>query len=188
MLTIAPSPEGVYEPSPDAVSATVTIADNDTSTGAFTANINFQPAAAPVPAGYVPDGGAVFGDRGNGLSYGWDLSTAAFARDRDSPLAADQRYDTFISMQRDGGGSVWEIAVPNGNYTVHIAGGDAGAYDSTYAINAEGILVVSGSPSSSVHWFEGTKTVSVTDGRLTVSNGAGSFNDKICFIDIVKVP
>jgi len=28
----------------------------------------------------------------------------------------------------------------------------------------------------------------VTDGRLTVTNGAGASNDKICFIEITKVP
>lgn len=34
-------------------------------------SINFQPASALVPAGYLPDTSQVFGDRGNGHSYGW---------------------------------------------------------------------------------------------------------------------
>jgi N-acetylneuraminic acid mutarotase len=183
VLTLAPSPAGVYEVDPDAASATVTIADNDSTGTGFAAHVNFQPAASPVPAGYVADAGAVYGDRGNGLSYGWDLSTATFARDRN--LVPDQRWDTNTSMQRAGGGSVWEIAVPNGNYTVHLVAGDALAYDSTYAINAEGSLVVSGKPTSTVKWYEGTKTITVSDGRLTLTNAAGSANNKVCFIDIV---
>ena len=37
------------------------------------------------------------------------------ARAANSP---DQRYDTLTSMQRSGGGNVWELAVPNGTYTL----------------------------------------------------------------------
>ena len=149
------------------------------------AHVNFQPAGSPVPTGYVADAGAVFADRGNGLAYGWDLSTASLARDRNSAASADQRYDTLTSMQRSGSGSVWELAVPNGTYTVHLVAGDAGGYDSTYAIAAEGVTVVAGKPMSSVRWFEGTKTVTVSDGRLTLTNAAGSANNKVCFVDVV---
>jgi N-acetylneuraminic acid mutarotase len=83
-----------------------------------------------------------------------------------------------------GAGNVWEISVPNGTYTVRIVAGDPGAYDSTYAIAAEGATIVSGKPTSSVRWFDGTTTVTVADGRLTVTNAAGSSNNKIAFIDI----
>jgi N-acetylneuraminic acid mutarotase len=166
--------------------ATVTVADNDAPPPlTFEAHVNFQPAGSPVPIGYVADAGAVFADRGNGLAYGWDLSTASLARDRNSTASADQRYDTLTSMQRSGFGSVWELAVPNGTYTVHLVAGDAGGYDSTYAIAAEGITVVAGKPTSSVRWFEGTKTVNVSDGRLTLTNAAGSANNKVCFVDVV---
>ena len=34
--------------------------------------------------------------------------------------------------------AVWEIAVPNGIYTVRIVAGDAGDFDSVYRIAAEG--------------------------------------------------
>jgi N-acetylneuraminic acid mutarotase len=168
-------------------SATVTLADNDAAPPppTFEAHVNFQPAGVPVPAGYVADTGTTFADRGNGLAYGWNASTAALARDRNSTASADQRYDTLTSMQRSGYGSVWELAVPNGTYTVHVVAGDAGGYDSTYAIAAEGVTVVSGKPTSSLRWFEGTKTVTVADGRLTLTNAAGSANNKVCFIDVV---
>jgi hypothetical protein len=38
--------------------------------------------------------------------------------------------------------------------------------------------------SSANRWVSGTRTVTVSDGRLTVSNGTGASNNKICFIDI----
>lgn len=185
VLTLSPS--GTYDVASPAA-ATVTIAENDAvappPTG-FVANVNFQPAGSPVPSGYLADAGAVFGDRGNGLAYGWNKSTSSLARDRNSARSPDQRYDTHTSMQRSGYGNVWEVAVPNGTYSVHIVAGDPGAYDSTYAISAEGTLVVSGKPTSKVTFYEGTKTVTVNDGRLTVANAAGSFNNKIAFIDVV---
>jgi N-acetylneuraminic acid mutarotase len=150
----------------------------------FHANVNFQPAASPAPVGYLVDSGAVFGDRGGGFSYGWDVVNSGYTRDRNAAISPDQRYDTLNQMQRAGGGTRWEIAVPNGTYTVHLVAGDPGAYDSNYAINVEGVLTVAGKPTSVVRWYEGTKSVTVTDGRLTVTSAAGSANNKICFIDI----
>src|SRR5438045_1949541 len=45
-------------------------------------HVNFEPAGAAVPVGYFADTGAVFGDRGNGFTYGWDASAASAMRDR----------------------------------------------------------------------------------------------------------
>src|SRR3954453_15782390 len=152
--------------------------------GGFEAFINFQPAGADVPVCYAADTGTVYGDRGNGLSYGWNLSTAPLARERNAANSPDQRYDTLTSMQRSGYGNAWEIAVPNGTYSVRVVAGDAAAYDSTYAIAAEGVTVVAGKPTSTVKWFDGMQTVTVNDGRLTLTNAAGSANNKVCFVDL----
>ena len=151
-----------------------------------TIRINFQPASAAVPSGYLADTGASFGNRGNGYSYGWSSSNTSNTRDRNSSRSPDQRYDTLNHMQ-NGGSRTWQIAVPNGTYSVFVVAGDATAYDSVFRINVEGILTVSGTPNSSTRWLSGTRTVTVTDGRLTVSNGTGSRNNKICFIDIAPV-
>src|SRR5204863_3129994 len=43
-----------------------------------------------------------------------------------------------------------------------------------------------GTPTSTVGWFDGTKTVTVADGRLTLSNAAGSSNNKVAFIEITS--
>lgn len=153
----------------------------------FTARINFQPAAAAVPAGYVADSGAVFGARGNGLSYGWNLVTNE-TRDRNSALSADQRFDTLNHMQRSTNPNArWEIAVPNGTYRVRIVAGDAAFFNSTFRIAAESTLVVSGTPTSASRWIDATANVTVSDGRLTLTNAAGAVNNKLCFIDITQL-
>ena len=164
--------------------ATVRILDNDHSTGAFAAKINFQPGGAAVPAGYLVDSGAAYGSRGNGLAYGWlGGSNTAGARDRNAGNSPDQRYDTLNHF----GARTWELTVPNGVYSVRIVAGDAGYFDSTYVFNAEGLNVVSGTPTSGQRWVDGTAMVTVSDGNLTITSGAGAINNKICFIDVTQL-
>jgi len=155
-----------------------------TATAAFVLKINFQPSSSPVPAGYLVDGGAVFGSRGNGYSYGWNIDNTSFVRDRNSSRSPDQRYDTLNHLQKAGGARTWEITVPNGTYNVFAVAGDPDYIDSVFRLNVEGVLTVSGTPTSATHWFSGSNSVTVSDGRLTVSNGTGGSNNKICFIEI----
>ncbi len=54
-----------------------------------------------------------------------------------------------------------------------------------FRVNVDGVLVVSGRPTSTSRWIEGTATVTVTDGRLTVSHGTGAFN-KVNFLDVER--
>jgi hypothetical protein len=155
-------------------------------TPVFSATINFGPASSPVPVGYRPDSGAVYGARGGGLTYGWNIDNSANTRDRDSASSPDQRYDTLTHLQKPGGATQWEIAVPNGRYTVHAVSGDPNNTDSTYRISVEGVTVVSDMPTSAQHWIEGTALVTVSDGRLTVTNGSGSSNNKLNYLDIIS--
>ena len=161
---------------------------DDDGTGAsvgaadFHVHVNFQPPRVPVPAGYLADTGSAFADRGNGHAYGWDAANTAY-RDRDSALSADQRYDTFNHTQRYGT-RTWELAVPDGTYVVRVVAGDPSTYDSVYGFNVEGAGVVSGKPTSTARWLEGTRTVTVSDGRLTVSNSAAAVNNKLAFIEV----
>ncbi len=78
------------------------------------------------------------------------------------------------------------MAVPNGSYTVRVVAGDPSYIDSVYKINVEGTLTVNGTPTSSARWVEGIATVTVSDGRLTISNATGSKNNKLCFIEITQ--
>jgi hypothetical protein len=46
---------------------------------------------------------------------------------------------------------------------------------------------VSGTPTTSSRWVDATANVTVSDGRLTISNGAGAANNKICFIEVTRL-
>jgi hypothetical protein len=150
--------------------------------------VNFEPAGAAVPTGYLADTGRAFADRGNGYSYGWNGNNTAGTRDRDDSTSLDQRYDTFAHMQKpELPNAFWEIAVPNGMYRVHIVSGDPGWFDSVFRTNVEGVSIINSGPTSSQRYSEGWADVIVTDGRLTVSNAAGAVNNKINFIDVLPL-
>jgi glucose/arabinose dehydrogenase len=149
--------------------------------------INFQPSSAPVPAGYLADGGLVYAVRGNGQTYGWNADNTAQTRDRNAANSVDQRYDTLTHLQKPANpDAVWEIAVPNGAYVVRVVSGDASNIDGVFRTTVEGVLTVTGTPTTTTRWLEGTSTVTVTDGRLTIRSGAGASNNKICFVEITQ--
>ena len=151
---------------------------------AFAVNVNFQPPRTTVPAGYVVDTGATFGDRGNGFTYGWDAANTAY-RDRNNTLSPDQRYDTLTHTQLYGT-RTWELVVPSGTYSVRLVAGDPSNTNSVYGFDVEGVNVAAGRPTSTSRWVEGTKTVAVSDGRLTVSNSASASNNKLAFIEVTS--
>jgi glucose/arabinose dehydrogenase len=147
--------------------------------------INFQPASAPLPAGFLPDAGLPFGNRGNGQSYGWAADNSALTRDRNAAGSPDQAYDTLTHLQKSPNPDArWELAVANGTYVVRVVAGDAAYFDSVFRIAVEGVLTVSGTATSAARWVEGTATVTVTDGRLTIGNAAGASNNKLCFVEV----
>ncbi len=164
---------------------TLFIVDNDTAQ-AFPARVNFQTTTSVGFVGYEPDTGARFGGRGN-FSYGWNADNSATMRDRNSNLSANELYDTLAHMQFNGANIRWDMAVPNGTYSVHIVAGDANNFDSIYRISAEDVLAVNGTPTTGNRWIEGTVTVNVTDGLLSIRNAAGSSNNKINFIEVTRV-
>jgi N-acetylneuraminic acid mutarotase len=168
---------------------------------AWPKRFNFQPAAAVVPAGYTLESGLGY-DAGRG--FGWvrqdslasathtALSVAPNARDRG--LLADQRQDTFVHMQFPVGASsstavktpaAWELAVPDGSYDVTVSVGDAAAnYDSKHLINLEGTPAVGPFvPTTATRFAAVTKTVAVSDGRLTL-DAKGGVNTKLDYVEI----
>jgi hypothetical protein len=170
-----------------------TIVDDDAPTGPQQPlpqqpiKINFQPLGAPIPNGYVADTGLVFADRGGGLAFGWNADNSGRARDRNAALAPDQRYDTLTHIADAGGGSIWELALPYGTYSVKLVAGDPAHFDSAYRLTAENVQVVTGTPTSQSRWVEGTATVTVADGRLTIRSGAGAVNNKLNFIEVTAL-
>lgn len=171
-----------------ASSSVQVIVNNGGGSQPGTVRVNFQLATSETPAGYLADGGLPYGPRGNGYTYGWNAANSAAHRDRNAPNSADQRYDTLAHLQKpENPNAVWEIELPNGNYSVRAVCGDPSYFDSVFSIEAEGVLVVNATPSATVRWFEGTRTVSVNDGRLTIRNANGAQNNKLCFVDIASV-
>jgi hypothetical protein len=153
----------------------------------FAAKVNFQPASAAVPAGYSTDTGAVFGARSGGYTYGWETTLASGNLiERKAGRSQDLRYDTLCQMQA-GGSHTWEIAVPNGPYSVLVAAGDPSYSTGTYRVQAENVLLLSGTPSAADRWVEAQGTVIVTDGRLTLSNGSGAVSNRLAFVEISAV-
>ena len=150
----------------------------------FAARISFEPAGAAVPTGFLADSGAVFGTRGGGYSYGWETTLASGnVIERNAGRSQDLRYDSLCQMQA-GGNHVWEIALPNGPYSVLLGAGDPSYTTGLYRVMAENVLLLDGSPSSSNRWVEALGTVLVTDGRLTLSNETGATSNRLDFVEI----
>ena len=180
------------------------------TTPALSVKVDFATQATTPASGYLLDYGQSFGARtganqGTGNSYGWvtpgtstPVSIAGNGRNRntDSPSAnePDARQATFIHMQYTGtvAGSValpgaWEMAVPNGLYTVTVSVGDAGtAVDSSHWVNIENQNAIAAFvPSTGVKYATATRTVAVIDGRITLSPTGGT-NTKITYVDIAS--
>ena len=150
--------------------------------------INFQLRGGPIPEGYLPDYGEVFGDRGNGYSYGWNRDITADSRDRGSANAPDQRYDTLVHLQK-AADAIWEIELPNGAYDLFVVGGDPSNTDQTNNFDVEGSIVQDPDPQTGngFDFDEFNVTAVVKDGRLTLKPAPGSANCKIMFVDIKGV-
>ncbi|MBL9144325.1 MAG: putative Ig domain-containing protein [Verrucomicrobiaceae bacterium] len=145
---------------------------------AFAAKVNFQPPAAPVPSGYVPDIGNLFGAR-SGLNYGWSVDHISQGRDRNQ--VSDQRQDTLMLMKLN---AIWEIEVPNGSYDVTLSVGDAGG-SSLVSLSVEGSSVWSRQRFAAGAFSVKTVRIAVSDGRLTMANSAASNNQtRLNYIDI----
>ncbi len=144
--------------------------------------INFQPANAQIPGGYLPDFGEVFGDRGQGFSYGWDADIQGDTRKRGRN--SDQRYDTLAQMQeRDP--RTWEIELPRGGYSIFIACGDPSYDDQVNTLDVEGKVLTD--PDGRDNYDEYTATVMVSDGRLTVKPAPGGTKCKLMFLHINRI-
>jgi hypothetical protein len=158
----------------------IVIVTSGQNPGALLVKINFQQSYALAPVGYLIDDGLLYGDKGNGYFYGW-TPTRSYINSRKGQT--DQRLADFAIMQYMGA-RMWEIALPAGSYNIHIVAGDPTVSSDVYNILAEGQTVLDGRPAAGSYFVEGTVTVSVSDGRLTLSNGIHATNNKICYVDI----
>jgi N-acetylneuraminic acid mutarotase len=151
-------------------------------------HISFQPAGLPLVSGYVADSGALFGDQGNGLSFGWDADNAKNVRLHKTKVAPDLRYNTYAMLLsgHKKGGHAWSISLPNDTYSVHLVVGD-GSTGWKSEVDADGVVAVDGKATKKSRWLDNTVTMNVTDGVLTLVNGAKTKKSKLAFIDIQEI-
>src|SRR3712207_3484169 len=107
--------------------------------------VNFAPKRVPGVEGMITDVGLAYGDRGDGLTFGWQKDNTKNHLGRN--LLSDQSRDTLAMLQVNGGRKKWEMAVENGQYEITVASGDARYVDSVNHINVEGRNVVKTTPS-----------------------------------------
>ena len=131
-----------------------------TTTDAAPVHINFQPDDVAIPSGFIPDYGAVFGDRGGGLFYGWNIDHTTEPRDRDNH--AQHELDTICHMLE---GAAWEWAAANGEYIIEVTIGDP-SFSSTHTINVEGVNYWNQAFLGAGEFQTLSRTIQVTDGRI----------------------
>jgi hypothetical protein len=142
--------------------------------------VNFQPSSAATVTGYIVDGGATFAVR-NSQMYGWSVSETDAAVDR--AKNSNQLLDTNIGIKS---GAKWEMAVPNGTYSVKVSVGD-GATATTNTIRLEGTTVFNAVKLNANTYSNKTVTVTVSDNKLTLDAGAAaSLVTRVDFIEITK--
>ncbi len=151
----------------------------------FAVRVNFAPLDAGRVRGYKTDYGTRYGQRGNGLVYGWNADLRKNAVYNDDPRYDSLRAETHVNMPAN---SRWSIKVPNGYYEVRVLMGDPNTFNADYRLNAEGSAVVNGKPfSPNFPWVEGIGTVRVTDGQLTLTSDSRAVHNKLASVGITKV-
>lgn len=141
--------------------------------------INFQNPGAS-PANYVADVGLSFGDRTNGLRFGWSADNQASARRRTHP---DARLSTLNHLRA----LSWGIEVPNGTYRVRLTAGDAGYFDSIFGFSIESSVTALWSASDQARFKDFDVIAVVRDGRLSIGNREGSFHNKIVSVELERI-
>jgi len=158
----------------------ITIRVDDTY-ATYDSAINFQPERSTTPVGFTPDIGQMY-DEANG--YGWTVMTRhkAMARERNSDLSPDKAYDTLILVNSS---DRWEMALPNGTYSVTVCMGDPAWSRGQQSVQAEDIPIITNeSLNRNNRWIVREQIIEVRDGRLTLTfNG----NDSTVELDWVKV-
>ncbi|HEX8916162.1 MAG TPA: Ig-like domain-containing protein, partial [Humisphaera sp.] len=130
--------------------------------------VDFVPATKTVATGYQRDGGSTYANRGNGYTYGWSISHTDVVFDRDKNT--NQLVDTSVGVKS---GARWQLAVPNGQYTVKVGIGDS-AVATTNTVRVEGTTAYSGTALAANAFSTKTVTVTVSDGVLTIDSGSAA--------------
>ncbi len=156
--------------------------------GTSLARVDFTNSAANLQSGYVADTGQAF----NG-SLGWadpttinPVANTAGTYNRTSPTTApfdqiDARTGIMLPPNR-----VWEYALPNGLYDVHIVSADSTNPNAVNNLSIQGIQLhdLDSTDFGDNGFDEFYAQVYVSNGRLTLSAGSGAVSPRIAYIDI----
>ena len=159
--------------------------------GTTYARVDFTDSSSDLQSGYVADTGQAY----NGV-YGWVDSTtfAATANtagtyNRTSPTTApynqiDARTGIMLPTNR-----VWEYALPDGLYDVHIVSADSTNPNAVNNLTVNGYQLhdLDSTDFGDNGFDEYYATVTVTNGFLRVSAGPGSVSPRLAYIDINAV-
>lgn len=142
--------------------------------------VNFQPSNVPVPEGFIADSGGHF-DVAKG--FGWVKGPSSYGtRDRNNEKSPTQAYDTMIHVNPS---SQWEAEVPNGTYEVTVCSGDPSFPGGMQNVQVEGNEAIKNTAlSNGVQWIEKTVSVTVSDGKLTITFAGNSDIVRLCWISI----
>lgn len=144
--------------------------------------INFQPNTVPTPERCVKDTGELYGDRGNGRTFGWSCDLTADSRDRNT--AATDRMDTLMipDLETTCSDTKWEMSLPNGRYRVRAYFCDTQnvATVTGCSIEGEAVALTIDAVCTNLRDALWTVDVDVNDDRLTFagehSNSCGLIN------------
>ena len=102
--------------------------------------INFQDASTTTPAGWLPDNGLVYADRGNGHIYGWHCGPTTTQTRNRAVVGKTDLENTFVVPDRLGTcpNEHWDISVPNHLYSVQVFIRDVSYSSQTSGCTLEG--------------------------------------------------
>ena len=140
--------------------------------------VNFQPATSPVPAGFRADDGSRFSSF---RRFGW--SARVLTRDRFLPIASELNTFAFSSEAR-----TWMTELPNGDYDVRVAVGDATTAQGPQQVSVQGVPVVDGLYTDPGGFVETTTRVEVRNGRLDLGIGGAEGYTTLNFVEVTDAP
>ena len=132
---------------------------------------NFSGPGEPVE-GWVTDTGQPFEEA---CGYGWSRDISANNRRRGRVPEAVR--DTFLFTRSH---DTWELAVPDGHYSVTLCIGDSGHEQFGQNVTVEGQTVFRDLKTRSGRFREATVKVDVADGRLTIAIGLPGSETNTC--------
>ena len=147
--------------------------------------INFTHASFPVAEGYESDYGNDFRVHPNGYTYGW--TEDLWGRIRSRGDREDKLRCPFFEMQP---GATWEIAVENGDYEVTVCIGEIFYGVEKGTIYVEGVTFCEDVELERYETREYTETVTVTDGRITLTthdDPRGNKSTRLNYLHITPV-